>query len=343
MGKFAYLFRRIAKMNFGQMFAKVEDCHRKSGLSKPRIFFDMIYCGLKYQAGYMDYWLFEMYSLNRAQRATVLTRGKNNALVKRFNDPAHILDLEDKVQFNRRFDSFLKRDWLDLRTTSDEAFALFLAKHPVFIAKPIDGLCGKGIDKLEASPDSATVLKRRLLENKQYIAEELVIQHPMLAALHPYSVNTCRVVSISQGSHCKAVVAYLRIGNGTHVDNFNSGGMVVPIDEATGEIHYPALDKSGRLFEHHPLTGVSIKGFRVPRWQEVIELVEKAGPLLPSVRMVGWDVAVSDHGPLFIEANYFPGHDIYQLPPHRTDGIGVLPKFEKALELLDVQEVTVDS
>ena len=27
----------------------------------------------------------------------------------------------------------------------------------------------------------------------------------------------------------------------------------------------------------------------------------------------------------------YPGHDIYQLPPHRTNGIGVLPKFQKAM------------
>ena len=34
---------------------------------------------------------------------------------------------------------------------------------------------------------------------------------------------------------------------------------------------------------------------------------------------------------LLIEGNNFPGHDIYQLPPHRKDGIGVLPQFERVL------------
>ena len=44
------------------------------------------------------------------------------------------------------------------------------------------------------------------------------------------------------------------------------------------------------------------------------------------------DVCVTEKGPLLIEGNEFPGHDIYQLPPHRTNGIGVLPKFKGAID-----------
>lgn len=54
---------------------------------------------------------------------------------------------------------------------------------------------------------------------------------------------------------------------------------------------------------------------------------------MPQVGIVGWDVCVTDNGPLLIEGNDFPGHDIYQLPPHRTNGIGVLPKFKRAMNL----------
>ena len=46
----------------------------------------MIICGFKYEAGYMDYMLFEMYNLNSKQRKTIMTRGKNNKLIKKYND-----------------------------------------------------------------------------------------------------------------------------------------------------------------------------------------------------------------------------------------------------------------
>ena len=73
MGKLKFLLARIAGLNWKQMFRKIDEVHEKSGRSKLFIFFDMVWCGLRYQAGYMDYWLFEMYDLNAAQRKTVLT------------------------------------------------------------------------------------------------------------------------------------------------------------------------------------------------------------------------------------------------------------------------------
>lgn len=331
MGKLKYIFKRIADMNFRQMFQKIEEVHKKSGKSRIVIFFDMIYCGFVYQAGYMDYWLFEMYDLDRAQRKTVVTRGINNSFIKRFNDPQYMPEIENKLKFARNFGEFMHRDWLDLENASDEELADFVGKHPVFMGKPADGMCGKGIEKLDAREYTLPQLRTHLEENRLTVLEECVTQHPELMRLHPCSVNTCRVISLTKNGETNIVAAYLRIGNGKHVDNFNSGGMVVPVEEETGEIIYPALDKSGRLFDVHPMTGVPIKGFKIPLWNEVTELVKKAGQVVPQVGLVGWDVSVTENGPLLIEGNDFPGHDIYQLPPHRTNGIGVLPKFERAL------------
>lgn len=333
MGKIKYLCGRIFSMHFDKMFEKIDDIHKKTGKSKIYLFFDMINCGLKYQAGYMDYWLFEMYDLNRAQRKTVVTRGINNAFIKRFNDPAYMKYIDDKLEFNRRFEKFLKRDWLDVHTATDEQLAAFCEKHSTFMAKPENGMCGKGIQKLNFSDfDSVEELRKHLVEANLMLLEEPVVQHPDLMRLHPNSVNTCRVITIAKDGKTRVVAAYLRIGNGKYVDNFNSGGMVVPIEEDRGEIIYPALDKSGNLYEKHPMTGVSIKGFKIPLWDEVIKLVCEAGQVVPQVGLVGWDVCVTEKGPLLIEGNEFPGHDIYQLPPHRTNGIGVLPKFKRAID-----------
>lgn len=331
MGKVGYVLKRIAGLNSKQMFSKIDEVHRKSGKSKAYILFDMIACGFIYQAGYMDYALFEMYNLNRAQRKTVVTRGKNNAFIKRFNDPKYMPLIENKLLFNSRFDRYLKRDWLNIETASDEQFFDFIKKHPVFMAKPADGMCGKGIEKINAADFDKSTLKQYLLDKRLNLLEQIVVQHKILNELHPHSVNTCRVISLFKDGQTYIVAAYLRIGNGRHVDNFNSGGMVVPIDKKTGKIIYPALDKSGNLYENHPLTGTPIKGFQIPMWDKVVELVKEAGHIIPQVGLVGWDVSVTDDGPLLIEGNDFPGHDIYQLPPHRTNGIGVLPQFEEII------------
>lgn len=331
MGKIKYFISRIFSMNLGQMFRKIGEVHKKSGKSRIVIFFDMIICGMKYQAGYMDYALFEMYNLNKEQRKTVVTRGINNSFIRRFNNPAYTDEINDKIKFANNFSDFMHRDWLDLSLATNEEFNSFINKHSVFMAKPVAGMCGKGIEKIHVDDFNKSTLRNFLTEKNLMLLEECVVQHPVMTELHPHSVNTCRVITLHKDGKTNVVAAYLRIGNGKHVDNFNSGGMVVPIEEFTGEIIYPALDKAGTLYDKHPLTDVSIKGFKIPLWDNVLSLVEKAGCVIPQVGLIGWDVAICEKGPLLIEGNNFPGHDIYGLPPHRTDGIGVLPKFRRAL------------
>ena len=43
---------------------------------------------------------------------------------------------------------------------------------------------------------------------------------------------------------------------------------------------------------------------------------------------------VDEKGPVLIEGNPFPGHDLLQLPPHAPDGIGVLPYFRQFISFL---------
>ena len=70
-------------MSYKSCFETIDFVHKQNGKNKVFIFFDIVHCGLKYQAGYMDYKLFEMYKLNSKQRKTIITRGINNSIVKK--------------------------------------------------------------------------------------------------------------------------------------------------------------------------------------------------------------------------------------------------------------------
>ena len=63
----------------------------------------------------------------------------------------------------------------------------------------------------------------------------------------------------------KIIAAYQRIGNnGNIVDNFNGGGMTAPIDEKTGIIKFPAMDKKKNIYYEHPMTKTKIVVFKIP-------------------------------------------------------------------------------
>ena len=103
--------------------------------------------------------------------------------------------------------------------------------------------------------------------------------------------------------------------------------MVAPIDVETGIVQDRAIDKNKILYENHPATGTPIKGFKFPYWNEALEMCKEAAKVVPQMAYVGWDVGFTPEGPLFVEANEFPGHDIYQLPEHTPNKIGMMPKF----------------
>ena len=334
MGKDGYLIQRVLHMNYKAMLEKIDLIHKKTGKGRMAIFRDMRECAVKYGAGYMDYDLFEMYDLTPEQRDTYLTRGRNNAIVVKYNDKAHFDDLGDKVRFNTLFAGFLHRDWVPVTGENREDVLAFLRRHPVFMAKPSCGSCGWGIEKLSTadfeSPEAAYAYL--LPKAPQLELEEVIVQHPAVAAIYPGAVNTVRMVTIrGKSGRVYLVTAMFRIGNGKYVDNFNSGGMVAPMDPETGTVVDRALDKQKNLYERHPATGTPIKGFVFPDWDKARAMVEQAAQVVPEMGYVGWDVCFTPDGPCLVEGNQFPGHDIYQLPVHTPDKIGIMPRF-RAIE-----------
>jgi hypothetical protein len=99
------------------------------------------------------------------------------------------------------------------------------------------------------------------------------------------------------------------------VDNFHQGGAVCQVDVATGEIG-PAWDSWSKrpcvIHHTHPATGARIAGARLPCWQETVEMVAKAAGLFPDRIMIGFDVAITDSGPVIIEGNVQQGSDMVQ-------------------------------
>lgn len=328
MGKIGYIFQRIIHLNYGNMFKTVNMVHDINHKSRIGIFFDWVHCARKYGAGYVDYYQFRMFDMNEDERKTIITRGINNDIVKRFNDPTKINIFEDKALFNKLFDKYLNREWIYLKDASVDDFKKYLKGKKEVVVKPLDLSCGKGVDKIKV-PKDVEKLYNKLIESGQTLVEDVAEQHHLLNEVYPHSVNTLRIVTLNK----KVVTAYLRIGNhGNVVDNFNHGGMVTAIDVDTGMINYPAIDKDTNVFEVHPETNYKIVGIKIPMWDKVKQICIDACDVVPEVGYIAWDVCLGEKKPCLIEGNDFPGHDLYELPVHKKDKYGLLPRFEEAMK-----------
>jgi len=334
MSRLSYMVKRALRMNYGAMIKTADMLHKKTGKSRIWLLADMVKCAAKYNAGYIDYKIAQMYRLNDAQRRTQITRGISNSIVARMNDKKFWHFFDNKTEFNALFADQVRRGWLNLTEAGPQEFAAFLEGRGDIICKPIDGSSGQGI--LKCTPDEYAdpqALYDRLKAAGIGIVEDKVIQHEAIAALCPTSVNTIRVATLLGDKKEGIVYAYIRIGNGKVMDNVDCGGMAAPVDIETGVIAGVGANKAGDTYEDHPMTGKRIPGTQIPYWEEAKKMCLDAMRVVPQVRFVAWDVAITPDGPVFIEGNSFPSHAIPQFAAHFPDGIGILPRFEEFIDL----------
>lgn len=335
MSKITYVLGRLQKMDYAQLWAVIDQIAKASSHSRFRIAQDMFYCALKYNAGYVDYRIAQMYRLNNEQRGSVITRGINNKLVRSLNDKSYWHCFDDKDEFNRLFAQWVSRDWIRLSSTlTPDTLRRFLEGRESVFFKPLTGSSGQGIRKFTRKDwNDPDAFHRTLQSMGDALLEDCIEQHPKMAELFPGSVNTTRIATIL-GTKAEGVVyAFVRIGNGKVVDNVDTGGMAARVDLETGRLMTPAADKQGNVFKRHPITGIPIPGFELPFFKEAVEMCLQAMRVVPQVRYVAWDVAMTARGPTLIEGNSFPSHAVPQFAAHYPDGIGILPEFQKYVDL----------
>ncbi len=145
--------------------------------------------------------------------------------------------------------------------------------------------------------------------NSEYVFQKTVRQHYELNRLNPSSLNTIRIDTFMNiKGEIEIISAYIRMSiNNICVDNISQGGCAVGIDIETGKLNkqgYSSIYTLGvKVLEEHPITGTIFEDFVIPQFNEVKELVKRVASYIPEIRLIGWDVAISDVGPVLIEGN----------------------------------------
>jgi hypothetical protein len=109
-------------------------------------------------------------------------------------------------------------------------------------------------------------------------------------------------------------------GGGNIADNFwRPGNLLASLDLATGRIVRVVVGTglAQRELTHHADTGARLVGITVPLWREITELALEAAKSLREVRLIGWDMAATEHGAVIVEPNYTPDFGLPQLADRR--------------------------
>lgn len=250
-----------------------------------------------------EYFLYHYHDLTEEQRQSFIGDKEMSDIVKQMNEKSAIEILSDKWMTYQFYKSFFQREVIK-SAVDDERLVELLRKNGRLIVKPLTGSFGRGIQIINATDNCEETVKQLYLEYpKGFIAEELIEQDERMAILHPESVNTLRVNTISYNGKVIVFHSCIRTGRGKNcVDNVGSGGIGTSCDPMTGEI-LTAVDEYGHSFINHPDNGVPLVGYKVPCWNEALELSKKLALHIPGLHYAGWDLALTKNGWVLVEGN----------------------------------------
>jgi hypothetical protein len=154
--------------------------------------------------------------------------------------------------------------------------------------------------------------------SSRLLIQPCIRNHRDLLALTPGGLCTVRVVTYrTPGERARVLLAAYKMPTGdSPADNFHTGGIVAPVDIDTGMLG-PAIRRAGRVLvpvDRHPDTGAVIEGHVLPWWPETMALATQALDAAHQRPTIGWDIAITDDGPVLIEGNSMSNPDIAQAP-----------------------------
>ena len=216
------------------------------------------------------YYGYKMYTLSDKEKKSFLTTQDIIAISKKYEllFPEQLPTTKYKDRFLQKYAAFVHRKWLVVTKDSDpEEIDRFIAANDT-IVKPTDSSRGKGIIKIKKGTRNASeiVLSRQL----PVILEECVVNIGELAEFHAASLNTIRIVTLSNGADVRFLGCALRTGNhGDICDNADGGGFFAAVDPDTGIVLSNGISKTGEGIVAHPQSGKVFRGFQIPMWEAV--------------------------------------------------------------------------
>lgn len=206
-----------------------------------------------------------------------------------------------------------------------------LPERDLFV-KPTTGRGGRGAERWDWIANSrffgpndeeltSAELLARLVERSK--RQPLIVQprerpHPGLLSLTAGALPTLRVLTCYNADGEPEVMAAMMrtsFGKNRTVDNLHAGGIGALVDISSGTLSKASnLGSDARLgwFSVHPDTAAPIEGRVIPFWEEVKMAAVAAHRHFNDRIVVGWDIAILEDGPIFIEGNGNPDLDILQ-------------------------------
>ena len=190
----------------------------------------------------------------------------------------------------------------------EEAIDNCSLQDELFIKPSHETSGGKGARLLKMHGMSLADKKQLIKEelngrDRDYVVQECLHQHPIMAQFNPSSINTLRITTLMLNGRFSLGSIILRCGrNGSSVDNWGAGGIAVNI---TPDGKLSSIGYDIQLNEYRSNNDCVFANCSIPQMPRILKLIEKSHKENFSIcKFIGWDIAIDKDGePVIIELN----------------------------------------
>lgn len=301
---------KLKNINYKRMDDLITYIAEENKIKKAKVYFDFFLNAATRGIGYVDYLKGNYINLSNEEKKDFLTKRNYVRLVKYLNKRGYQMIFHDKVVFNRIFKDYIGRDFIDIREVGYKGFKKFVSGKENVFAKKHNSFGGDGVKKVNLAGEDLKVLFNQLYNNKQYLIEDTLIQNEYLDWINPKAVNNVRLVTLLKDGEAYVVFKTLRINAGGE-EVISCHDIYMTLDDE-GNILGNVVDDECNIYKKHPVTGFKFKGAKIPHMDKALELVKSAAKLVPEMRWIGWDVAITEDGAAIIEGNNYPSFGLHQ-------------------------------
>lgn len=173
-----------------------------------------------------------------------------------------------------------------------------LSLPKVLFVKPISDNGGKNAYKI----DTETILRHGMEDG--LLAQDDLKNHSSIRKISSdRALNTFRIITyIDNYGYINILSSILRLSKDKSVDNWGQGSINVEV-LPDGTLGGKGITKYFEYFSKHPDSRISFEGYKISEYPNVVETVIMAAEHFKYLRLVAWDIALCEIGPVIVESN----------------------------------------
>lgn len=291
--------------------------HKKTMYPYTFLFFDILWCFIRYGTTYNDYRIFEFYNINSSLRKTYVSKRKYNMINKKLVDTSIVNVINDKSLFLLRFKDYIGKELICLKDLSFKSFENYALENPRIIARSNSSSYISSYKRYDLSDfRSPAFLNGSIKDDKLSIVEGNFVLNKELSQISDLVVVNILTVYNSGADIVASTIKYR--DNNKIINGF--------IDIDSGCIKGSFKDPDGHNY------GPYFDGLEVPEYNKMKELARELCHELEEIRQVEWSFIVNNRGKVYLaDANVWTDYVFAQTPEFLKNKIGLMSYYNKVL------------